>query len=124
MVRIALLCEACLLQLRQFPANDLSNHDPVYQEIWKQKTVDDACFGVDASDPKQAQIQIGKQDPSKYQADHAWKINVDITEGHWTAPKVQFYVGSTEIGSGAQNVVIGEILRVFFKCSRREHMLG
>ena len=72
--------------------------------------MDDACFGVDASDPKQAQIQIGMKDPSKYQSDHAWKLNVYITEGHRTAPNVRFYVGSTEIGSGAQDVVIVELL--------------
>ena len=86
--------------------------------------MEDACFGVDASDPKQAQIQIGKKDPSKYQSDHAWKINVDITEGHWTAPNVRFYFGSAEVGSGAQNVVIGELFGVLFESSSGEHVLG
>ena len=105
-------------------ANDLSNHDPVYQEIWKQTNVDDACFGVDASDPKQAQIQVGMKDPSKYQPDHAWKINVDITEGHWTAPNVRFYVGNTEVGGGAQNVIIGELLEVLLERLSRELVSG
>lgn len=71
-----------------------------------------ACFGVDGSDPKQAQIPIGKKDPSRYRSDRAWKINVEITEGHWTAPNVRFYAGGSEIGGGAQNVVIGELVEV------------
>ena len=86
--------------------------------------MDDACFGVDTSDPKQAQIQIGKKDPCNYQSDHAWEMSVKFIMGHWTAPNVQLYIGNTGFGSGAQNVVFGELFEVFFERSNGELVLG